>query len=105
MRMQQTSAGQAPAFRFCGLDKSAQVRHSLSMTKQERDDLDARTFACVQAAKSGVGLVSIAKACGLQGLVAINAGHPETRKIDRALQRLRKAGRIQFDRSEGWTIV
>jgi hypothetical protein len=79
------------------------VAEEEAVTKVERDELDAKVLAAVRLNNNRLTLV--AKACGIQGLAAIDAGHPETRKIDRSLQRLRKAGRIHYLTPGGWQEV
>ena len=73
------------------------------MTKQERDELDAKVLAAVAAGNNR--LVKVAKACGIQGLAAISNDHPQTRAVDRSLQRLRNAGKITYDSTPGWKVV
>lgn len=63
------------------------------MTLTERDELDSNVMAAIRG--GACRLDTIAAQLGLQHW-------QDMRTVDRSLQRLRKAGRIQYDAGTGW---
>lgn len=64
------------------------------MTRTERDELDSKVMAAIRGGAKRAA--TIHESVGL-------AYH--IREIDRSRQRLRKAGRIQYDAGKGWEEV
>jgi len=80
----------------------ADERRRQPMNQTERDDLDAKVLAAVRGGERQ--FVDIAIACGFKG-AETNSGHPQGRRVDAALQRLRKAGTLTWTRAEGWKVA
>lgn len=67
--------------------------------RDEQRETDDKTLAAVRAGKCRLAAIA------MHVSVVMKSDHAETRKIDRSLQRLRKARRLKYDVVAGWTEV